>query len=83
MIYLVSLQQQLFESSFYGRMSVEDSLKEMSKWELIQVDSETSGSDAHLCDFLCVQFGNDKADIRFVVDTSTVNVYVYKELLEC
>ena len=38
--------------------------------------------DAHLCNLLCIQFGNDKADARIVVDTTTVDVRKYKELLE-
>ena len=54
----------------------------MESWLVIQLDSETSGRDPHLCDFLCVQFGNDKADKRIVVDTSTVDIRKYKELLE-
>lgn len=38
--------------------------------------------DSHLCDFLCVQFGNDKADTRIVVDTATTDIRLYKDLLE-
>ena len=62
MIYLVTSQQQLFDNPEYKLMSLEDSLKLMESWQVIQLDSETSGRDAHLCDFLCVQFGNDKVD---------------------
>ena len=54
----------------------------MQSWNLIQVDTETSGRDAHLCKLLCIQFGNDKADARIVVDCTTVDVCLYKELLE-
>ena len=54
MIYLVSGQQQLFESELYSMMTVEESLHEIESWSVIQLDSETSGRDAHLCDFLCV-----------------------------
>lgn len=63
-------------------MTVEDSLKEISSWNIIQLDSETTGRNAHLCDFLLVQFGNDKADKRIVVDTTTVDIRLYKEILE-
>ena len=63
-------------------MSVEESLKEISSWGVIQLDSETTGRDCHLCDFLCVQFGNDKADKRIVVDCTTVDIKKYKECLE-
>lgn len=82
MIYLVTKQQSLFESDLYKIMTVEESLKEISNWKVIQVDSETSGSDAHICDFLCVQLGNDAVDKRLVIDTSTVNIKLYKKELE-
>ena len=54
----------------------------MQDWNIIQVDTETSGRDPHLCSLLCIQFGNDKADTRIVVDCTTVNVCIYKDLLE-
>ena len=82
MIYLITKQQSLFESDLYKTMTVEESLKEISNWKVIQVDSETSGGDAHICDFLCVQLGNDEADKRLVIDTATVDIKLYKEALE-
>ena len=82
MIYLVSGQKELFECDCYQTMSVEESLKEISSWGVIQLDSETTGRNAQLCDFLCVQFGNDKADKRIVVDTTTVDIKRYKHVLE-
>lgn len=82
MIYLVTKQQSLFKSAFYSPMTIEESIKELSLWNVIQLDSETSGRDAHLCDFLCVQFGNDKADARIVVDCTTVDIRLYKDILE-
>lgn len=82
MIYLVSNQQQLFESDSYKCMSVEDSLEEMKCWNIIQADSETSGRDPHLCELLCFQFGNDARDIRIVVDCTTVDIKLYKPIIE-
>lgn len=82
MIYLVTNQQQLFDNPEYQLMTLEESIKSMESWKVIQLDSETSGRDAHLCDFLCVQFGNDKADTQIVVDTSTIDIKKYKHLLE-
>ena len=82
MIALVTAQQQLFENDAYSLMTVEESISEISSWKVIQLDSETTGRDAHLCDFLCVQFGNDKADKRIVVDCTTVDIRRYKHLLE-
>ena len=82
MNYLVTSQQQLFSNPNYRLMSVEDSIREISSWGVIQLDSETSGRDPHLCEFLCVQFGNDKADKRIVVDCTTIDIEKYKECLE-
>ena len=82
MIYLVTKQKQLFPNSLYNIISVEDSLQMMSSWEVIQVDTETTGRDPHLCELLCVQLGNDKVDARVVIDTSTVDIHYYKNLLE-
>ena len=82
MLYLVTKQQQLFESDLYKVIDELKALEMMKDWNLVQFDSETNGRDAHLCDFLCVQFGNDKTDSRIVVDTSTVDVRLFKEVLE-
>lgn len=82
MIKLVSGNKQLFKSDNYSYMSVEDSINEISSWDEVQFDTETSGRDAHLCKVLCAQFGNNKADLQIVVDTSTVDLLKYKEILE-
>lgn len=80
MIYLVTGQKQLFTSNLFSYISVEDSLKEMNTWNIIQADSETSGRDPHLCELLCFQFGNDSKDIRIIVDCTTVDIVLYKDL---
>ena len=82
MIYFVTLQKQLFPDDDFECISSELSLELMKDWNNIQVDTETSGRDPHLSELLCIQFGNDKADTRIVVDTTTINVCIYKELLE-
>ena len=82
MIYFVTLQKQLFPDVDFDCISPEYSLWLMRDWNNIQVDTETSGRDAHLSELLCIQFGNDKANTQIVVDTTTVNVCLYKELLE-
>lgn len=82
MIYFVTRQKQLFPDVDYDCISPEQALWKMQSWNLIQCDTETSGRDAHLCKLLCIQFGNDKADERIVVDCTTVDVRIYKELLE-
>lgn len=82
MIYLVTNQKELFSSPDYQHISVSASLELMQSWPIIQCDTETSGRDPHLCHLLCVQFGNDKADARVVVDTTTVNILDYKDLIQ-
>ena len=82
MIFLITKQQELFDRDDYKIISVEESLNMMKDWKVIQLDSETDGRDAHLCHLLCVQLGNDKADVRIVIDTSTVDIKKYKDVLE-
>lgn len=82
-IFLVTNQTALFEDfGVYSLMTPQESLQEMSLWNIIQFDSETNGRDAHINDFLCTQFGNDAAGKQLVVDTSTVDMKIYKQLLE-
>ena len=54
----------------------------LEKCDVLQFDSETGGRDCHVCDLLCIQFGSDKYDFQIVVDTSTVDVNIYKNILE-
>lgn len=82
MIYLVSKQTELFNSNLYKCLSVEESLELMQDWKVIQLDTETTGRDAHVNDLLLVQIGNDKADARIVIDTTTVDIKRYKDKLE-
>lgn len=82
MIYLVSREQRLLEESFYRVITVEESLQMMQDWKVIQLDTETVGRDPHLCKLLCLQLGNDKANAIIIIDVSTVDIKVYKELLE-
>lgn len=82
MVFLVTLQQELFDRDDYKIISVEESLRMINSWDIIQLDSETTGRDPHLCKFLCVQFGNDSKDARIVVDATTIDIRRYKGCLE-
>lgn len=82
MIYLVTTQQELFNNNEYTIILAKESLNIIESWKIIQVDSETNGKDPHLKDFLCVQLGNKKAGIQLVIDTSTINIKIYKNKLE-
>lgn len=82
MIYLVTNENKLFESETYKIMSVEDSLKELCTWKVIQFDTETFGRDPHLGSLLLAQFGNVEKTIQIVVDCTTIDISLYKEILE-
>ena len=82
MIYLVTSQTELFQDDLYTLITKEAALKMMLSWDVIQIDSETNGRDAHICDFLCFQFGNRTADAQIVVDCSTIDIRYFKDLIE-
>ena len=82
MIYLVTGNLQLFESNEYKIINVEESLKILSNWKMFQFDSETTGRNCHINDFLCIQFGNIEGTEQIVVDTTTVNILQYKDYIE-
>lgn len=82
MIYLVTNQKQLFSFEDIKYLSLEESLTMLSSWDIIQFDSETTGRDAHLCDLLCVQFGDIEGNNQIVVDTITIDILKYKHILE-
>lgn len=82
MICLVTANQELFDSSEYRSISVNESIEIMNTWNKIQYDSETTGRDAHVNKLLCAQFGNKEADIQIVVDCNTVDIRRYKKTLE-
>ena len=82
MICLVTRQQELFENDFYKPMSVEDSLKEISSWNMIQFDTEGTGLDCHIAKMLTMQFGKVDKSIQIVVDLTTIDPLLYKDVLE-
>ena len=82
MIYLCTKQQELFNSNLYTVIDEQSALEIVKNWNIIQYDSETDGRDAHLCNLLSIQLGNDKADARIVVDCSSVDILLFKEVLE-
>lgn len=78
-IYLVSNSEKLSKLPF-NQISVEDSLSMLRDMNPIGLDTETSGLSHIDNDLLCVQFGNKEKQI--VVDTTTVDIQLYKDLLE-
>lgn len=82
MIYLVTGNQQLFESEVYKIISVEESLTIIKDWKMIQFDTETLGKDPHVGKLLLAQFGNIEGTIQIVVDCTTISIKLYKNILE-
>ena len=82
MVYVVTKQQELFEPTEYKIISAEESLSLLKDCEVLQFDSETNGRNARICDILCVQFGNKKKDFQIVVDCTTIDINLYKDILE-
>ena len=81
-IYLVTGQTELYPNDVYEIISVEESLRLLDTFNIIQYDSETNGRDCHIATLKCIQFGNKKLDTQIVVDTSTVSPLLYKDILE-
>lgn len=82
MIYLITKEQKLFENPEYKTISVEESLQLMKDCKVLQYDSETTGRDARICSILCIQFGNKEKDFQIVVDCTTIDITIYKDILE-
>ncbi len=82
MIYFVTNQKELFNSSIYSTISVQKSLDIISKWNFIQFDTETKCKDCHIGQLLLAQFGNIDKSIQIVVDCTTVDIKLYKDILE-
>ena len=82
MRYLVSNQQRLFNSSYYQMITVEESLLILSKYKMLQFDTETKGLDSHLGTLLSMQLGSKVGGFQIVIDCTTISPLKYKEVLE-
>ena len=80
MIYFVSGRKELFENDVYKCISVEESLEKLEKLQVVGLDTETEGFDPYTKALLSLQLGN--RDFQVVIDTSTIDVTLYKQFLE-
>ena len=78
MIYLVTLNQELFDNDAYKIISVDESLHLLSKYNMLQADSETDGRDAHINKLLLFQLGSIDKDFQIVIDWTTIDIKIYK-----
>ena len=83
MIYFVTRQQELFQDSLYELVSIERSLEIIEDFgPSVQFDTETDGKEAHINHILLAQFGSLDKSAQVVVDCTTVDLCLYKDLLE-
>ena len=80
MIYFVSNKPELFENDVYKCTTVQESLKLLETLSVIGLDTETDGFDPYTNKLLSVQLGCK--EFQVVIDTSTVDIRLYKNLLE-
>lgn len=81
MIYFISNQQEICcGEEVYKIGTVEQCLSYFKDIEFIGFDTETEGFDPHTKKVLLAQFGD--YENQFVVDTTTVDLALFKELLE-
>lgn len=80
MIYLVTGQQEMFTPVGYSMATVTEALEYLNTLDIIGYDSETRGFDPYTCELLSIQLGDGNK--QFVVDTNTININLFKQLLE-
>lgn len=81
-MYLVSNQTSLLGSEHYKIICVKESLQLLHGCKILQADSETTGLDPHINKLLSFQLGNKKKDFQLVIDCNTVDIALYKDILE-
>lgn len=86
MIYLVSDRIDVSNVQDIQKLSVEDSLKMIPSWPVVQFDTETTGLDPHVCSLTAIQFGykdfKNETDDQIVVDCKSIKPEIYKEVIE-
>ena len=80
MIYLVTLNQELFDNDAYKIISIKESLEILEPLQIVGLDTETSGLDCWTKELLSVQLGC--RDFQVVIDCKTIDILQYKEYLE-
>lgn len=82
MIYLVTATAKLFENEIYKTIGVKESLSILNEWKMVQFDTETLSKDPHVGSLLLVQFGSIDKKTQIVIDCTTINILLYKDILE-
>ena len=86
MIYLVSKTIDISDMEDVRILPVEDSIRLIQSWPVVQFDTETTGLDSRICSLLSMQFGykNFKTgeNTVIVVDCKSIDPKEYKEVIE-
>lgn len=82
MIYLVTATAKLFENEIYKTIGVKESLSILNEWKMVQFDTETLGKDPHVGSLFLVQFGSIDKKTQILIDCTTINILLYKDILE-
>lgn len=83
MIYFVTAQQQLFFDFPFAFISVQESIELIERFgKSVQFDLETDGKDAHINHIQLAQFGSLDGKDQVVVDCTTIDLCLYREILE-
>ena len=80
MIRIVTENPNLINEELYQKISVSEALSILNKETVIAADTETTGLSPHSNTLTLVQFGTEKYQI--VIDTITVDIRFFKNLLE-
>jgi len=80
MVYLITNQKSAFDPSAYSFSCVEDCLKYFQDKEEVALDTETEGFDPYTKNIVSLQLG-DKEN-QYVIDTKTVDIRKFKDLIE-
>lgn len=86
MIYLVSNDIDVTSLDGVEKLTLEKSLDIISHWPVVQVDTETSGLDPHICKLTSMQFGyknfSTGEHTEIVVDCNSIDPREYKYVIE-
>ena len=86
MIYLVSNKIDASSIKDVTKISAEESIDIISRWPVVQFDTETTGLDPHVCNLTSMQFGyhdfKTGKDIQIVVDCNSVDPLLYRRTIE-
>jgi DNA polymerase-1 len=79
MIYFIG-QDSLISSDLYTKSTVKECLAYFKDISMVEVDTETTGSDCHRDRIISLQLGNSER--QYVIDTRVINILLFKDLLE-